>query len=227
MLPKFYRSSSLLLSAILTLGCCAVASAQTALYTNMVPSYIHIPPYKYGYEISGIEGAGDSFTISAPAEVTSVDFVTFNDPGATTDEVDWEISSLAFGGTVYGSSTSAVTDTFVENTSPSSPDASEDVNNDAFSLPSVILSTSGTYYLDITDAISSDAGNVYWNDILGDSAASTEVNGNVYDNAGSEAFTINGAYAPEQTSALTLFIGLTAILSLYGVRLKSRNKPAA
>jgi hypothetical protein len=201
----------------------SAASAQS-LYTDAPLAYDQPPPYLYGFEINNGASADNTFTLTAPSTITSISFVNFTDPGSTTSNVDWTISSGDFTGTL-ASNTAAVTDSFISDYSVGSPGTEYEFSTGTFSTTPVTLSA-GTYYLQLSNATSTDSGPVYWQDILyGTSTGDTK---DVYglEGGNSAAFSVYGspAPAPESPSIVSLAVALVLmIVSISVVHLRRRQ----
>ncbi len=140
----------------------------------------------FGYMVS------DSFTVPAGSTaVTGFDFGTWEFPGDTLTAVDWSITSAPNGGTVYASGTTPVTDQFI-----STNQFGYDI--DKISVAGLNVNTgSGTFYLNLQNAVVPSGDPVYWDENSGAGCHSTGCPSQAYESAvgtiPSEAFEVIGS----------------------------------
>lgn len=142
------KKSAVLLVLILGLAVSLPASANsTVLYNNSGTESNGGDPYNI-YTINGCDSGSacnrevvsDSFTLTQTATITGADFLVWLSSGTTLNSVDWSIGADAFGGT---SATAATT--FVELTNANPDVAGYGVDEEAISIPSLMLGP-GTYW---------------------------------------------------------------------------------
>ncbi len=193
--------------AVLTFVCLAIAvvpgSAQTLYSNGPINGTIDLWNIYYGHIVS------DSFTLSSASTVGGFDLGVWEFPGDKALTVDWSITALENGGTLYGSGTAHVTDTFI---------STNQYGYDIDSLKATGLNVSlgsGTYWLNLQNTTSQLGDGVFWDENDGKSLASDSLVGTI----GSESFEILGGSTtttttPEPSSILLFGSG---ILSLAGV----------
>ena len=194
--------------ASLTLLCLALAvipaSAQV-LYSNGTPNLNAIAwTINFGYAVS------DSFNLSSASTVNGFDMWVWEAPGDKALTVDWSITSAEFGGTSYGSGTASVTDTILT------------TNQYGYQIDQLTGGTggvalgSGTYWLNMQNAVMQSGGALYWDENSGASQASENTLGSIP----SESFDMTGTSGigtqttPEPSSIMLFGSG---ILGLAGV----------
>ena len=185
------------IAALLGMGAASFAQAQ-ALYSNgPINGDTDAYTINFGYSVA------NSFTLSSGSDLQSVSFGVWNSAGDTATSVDWMITTAPFGGTTLFSGTSSVSDLFQYTNS-----FGYNISSDSFSLGSLVLG-SGTYYLELSNAVSPHGDPIYWDENDGPSLAYDSSLGKI----GSESFTIDGTLVavPEPAALATLVIGLTAV----------------
>jgi len=203
---------------LLTLVLALPAAADPLLYNNgPINGTIN------AWNISSPYAVADSFNLSGSAELMNVQFGAWNSSGDHTTKVNWEIVSgtpFTPSATVLYSGTSAVASTF-EFTNA----YGEAVDSDTFMLSTGVFLGSGTYYLLLSNAVSAEGNDVYWDENDGPSTA--------YDTYGllaggmngctaapgaycSESFTIGGMpiSTPEPGSLALALLGSCALFAL-------------
>jgi len=109
----------------------------------------------FGYVVS------DSFTAPANSTVTGFDIWAWEFPGDVMTAVDWSVTSAPNGGTVYGSGTANVTDRFISTNQYG-------YNIDKISVSGLNAGTgSGTFFLNLQNAIVPDGDPIYWDENSG------------------------------------------------------------
>ena len=164
-----------------------------------------------GYGIRNPFSISDSFTMSTSGLVTGVSFVVIlTTYGDSLLDLDWSITSAAFAGTTYASGTSAVpTQTFT---------GSASFYNEVLAIPGLNLA-SGTYWLQLGNAIVTNGDNVWWAESNGPSQAYQHFNSTTQQVSPSEAFKITGASLPEPGGFLAAATSLAAMVALIRSRL--------
>jgi PEP-CTERM motif len=164
-----------------------------------------------GYHTSG--SAGSDLTITGFA------FAVWESPGDTLTSVDWSITSLPNGGTVYGSGTASganLTDQFLF-TNQYGYDLHAVVCNGLACCKGTHLKEVAVAWLNLQNANSSEGNPVYWDENSGPSQAYDSALGTIP----SEAFTIygNDSSTPEPSSLLLFGSGVLGIGGLLRKRL--------
>ncbi len=163
----------------------------------------------FGYMVS------DSFTVPAGSTaVTGFDFGTWEFPGDTLTAVDWSITSAPNGGTVYASGTTTVTDQFI-----STNQFGYDI--DKISVAGLNVNTgSGTFYLNLQNAVVPSGDPVYWDENSGAGCHSTGCPSQAYESAvgtiPSEAFEVTGSSNPPPPSCFGSWGKLSIIYDFTG-----------
>jgi hypothetical protein len=169
-------------------------------------------------DVGSAESVSDSFTLSSSALVTGVQFGAWVESGDSVGQVDWSIGLTEYGSSI-ASGLAETTSAFDFSNAP------YDVLDVSFSTAPVALS-SGTYYLTLSGAASSD-GVVGWdiNDTAGIDAWASNIDpqevssdDTCFDNAGisgscASSFEIEGVTTPEPSSWALLGAGCLAILA--------------
>lgn len=184
--------------ALLITLLCAIgvvpACADVTLYDNgPVNGSIGAYTINYGYVVT------DSFTLSAPATITGVSFDVWVTPGDTVNSVDWSITSTPLDpAAVLVTAATARTYDFTDA-------YGYEIDTESFSISGVSLG-SGSYWLELQNAVSAGGNPVYWDQNNGPSTAIDPYYGAV----GSETFKILGAPEPDAITLLcTLLLAAT------------------
>lgn len=189
-----------------------------------------------GWDISAFTEA-DSFTLSAGEAVTGASFAVWVLNSDTVTAVNWAITSIPLGGVTYASGTSTpVSQTFIS-TDPNynSNSYGYDIDNESFSIPTLSIASSGTYWLNLSGAVDADSYFVFWdeNDDPSVSAFSSHNGGETLTSGTdgcasascSETFTISGN-TPEPASFPLLASGLAGIAILVRRRMAGSGRIA-
>ena len=192
--------------ASLTILCLALAAVPAfADYSNgAINGSVDAWTINFGYIVS------DTFVMDSTS-VTGFQFGVWEFPGDTLSSVDWSITSGENSGTVYGSGTASVTDTFI-----SSNQYGYNIDKISASINVGGLTSGGTYWLNLQNASVASGDPVYWDENSGPSSASQSALGTIP----SEAFTVNTSgttttgTTPEPSSIMLFGSG---ILGLAGV----------
>jgi PEP-CTERM motif len=164
----------------------------------------------FGYVVS------DSFVLNGGGTVTGFDIWVWEFPGDVMQSVDWSITSGPNSGTVYGSGTVGVTDTFISTNQFG-------YNIDEISASGLNVSASGSAWLNLYNAVVPSGDPVYWDENSGagcksygcPSSASESALGTI----ASEAFTIGNGSVPEPGSIVLLGSGVLGLAGLLRRRL--------
>jgi hypothetical protein len=152
----------------------------------------------------------DSFTVSSTTSAWDMSFGTWNFPGESLQSVDWAIyDGNPFTGspTLLGSGTATAGNNFV-----STNGFGYNLYTDTISLGGVAL-TSGTYWVELSGAISNTGDPIYWDENDGPSSAWENPVGSI----GSESFSIG---TPEPATWALMLAGFAGL----GAALRSRRK---
>jgi hypothetical protein len=179
----------------------SVASADV-LYDNGGPA-----TFAAAFEINSGETVSDSFTLSEASTITSVTFLGATDTGTTISTLSFSILSTPMTFTLnqtVGVTNGAIIPGFgsVFNV---------DFRHDSFLTGNISLAA-GTYYLVIGNAIATDGGQASWDENLGPSTASVDINGSISP-ADSESFQINGVAnaVPEPSTWAMMILGFLGL----------------
>jgi hypothetical protein len=221
---------------VLCLALGAIPASGQYLYTNGSPNLNDIGwAINFGYAVS------DSFTSSSAATAMGFDMWVWEAPADKALSVDWSITSAEFGGTTYGSGTASVTDTFLT------------YNQYGYQIDELTGSTggvalgAGTYWLNLSNAVTQSGGPLWWDENSGPSQASENTIGTIpSESFDVTAYCTDGANSPDcgpptpEPGSLILFgsgiVGLAGLLrrrlfQLQGTTLRcsvvERNVPQA
>jgi PEP-CTERM motif len=199
---KLRIASLLFLTACLA----AVPSAAQTLYSNgPVNGTTDAWTINFGFVVS------DTFTLSAAAPVTGVNFYAWTFPGDILETAEVSITSSEFGGTTY-------TDQIL-NFTQSACSANQFGFNVCLESSNGMTPTDlsqGTYWLNLSNAVVNDGDPIYWDENSGPSLASHNSVGTIP----SESFTILGgevsttsttSTTPEPGSVMLLGSGILGL----------------
>ena len=132
----------------------------------------------------------NSFTVGANT-ITGFDFYTWAYPGDKPLTVDWSITSVINGGTVYGSGTATLADTVI-----STNGYGYQIDYDTVTGLNISLGA-GTYYLNLQNAVTSGGNPLYWDENDGAGCKSPGCPSQAAESGigtiGSESFDITGS----------------------------------
>ncbi len=185
------------------------ATAQTLYSNGPINGTTDAWDTNFGYVVS------DTFTLSTNSTVTGLNFGAWIFPGDVLQNVEVQITSAEFGGTVYTDQLVNVTQSGCSGNQYGFNVCTESGN---FGTP--VNLGAGTYWLNLDNAFINPGDPLYWDENSGPSQASENTVGTIP----SEAFTILGTTTttgtvPEPSSIMLIGSG---ILGLAGVL---RRKP--
>jgi hypothetical protein len=195
--------------ASLTILCLALAAIPAlAQYDNgPINGTTDAWTINFGYIVS------DTFT--AGGSTTGFQFGTWEFPGDTMLTVDWSITTAENGGSTIGSGTASVTDKFISTNQFG-------YNIDLITVSGLnVATTSGTYWLNLQNAVISSGDPVFWDENsgvgCGGSGCPSSASESAVGTIPSEAFTINsGSGTVPEPSSIMLFgsgiLGLAGLL---------------
>jgi hypothetical protein len=179
----------------------ATLSASTVVYDNG-PINGTINAWSIATSLAGWE-VSDSFTLTAPATLTSADVGLWVNPGDTPSSLTWYLGTSFFDGSL-GSGTETPSNTYWGLGFGAYP-----IYDSTFSLPSITLGP-GTYYLSLSGMTTEDQ-NIFWDETDGPSSA-YELN---YGAIGSESFRLySGTAIPEPASLGLIGMGLLGMAAV-------------
>ena len=147
----------------------------------------------------------NSFTLADSAVLNGASVGIWTTYGDNLTSVDWAITSTAFGSVLASGTATSITNTFF-----CQAFGSYDVNDASFEISSPTL-TAGTYYFQLSNAVATNPGAVYWDENAGSSTAFQSNDGGVSSNPiVSQAFTLTAV--PEASSAYLGLLGATGLL---------------
>ena len=142
----------------------------------------------------------DSFVLKGAATVTGFEAGMWVRTGDNLLTVDWSITSDPFGGTVFGSGTASMSNSFFLDKGNFQIYESTATGLDV-PLPA------GTYFLQLQNGISSQGKHVLWDENDGPSSAFASGFGAI----GSESFQVIGASVPEPSECILFASGIAVI----------------
>ncbi len=179
------------------------ADAGSILYDNgPINGTIDAWTINSGYSVA------NSFTLSNSASISGVNFGDWVYPGDTPTQVEYLITTQAFGGTTLIDQTATLTSTYVS-TNP----YGFDLYTSAFTIPSLALNA-GTYWLQFQHAATSQGNPLYWDSNNGPSVAYENTLGNLNGQDGgssSEAFQVTGTATPIPAAIWLVLSGLASL----------------
>ncbi len=179
------------------------ALAQDVLYDNgPVNGTVDGWTINFGYVVS------DTFTLSGDSTIQDFHFYVWAYPGDTPTGVDWSITSDEFGGTMYGSGTASLSNTYI-----SSNQYGYDINLESATIPDLALGA-GTYWLNLQNATTTQGNPLYWDENSGPSSASESAVGTIASEAFSITGTGGGGEVPEPSSILLFGSGILGLAGL-------------
>jgi PEP-CTERM motif len=163
----------------------------------------------------------NSFSLSSNSTVTGVTFGSWDFPRDPISTIDWAITTDHLGGTTLFSGSGAT----VANSFMTTNSYGYHIYENNFSLSALL--SAGTYWLQLSNAVTPNGNGVFWDENNGPSSAYSSGLGNLanYDingTTGSESFQITGraASVPEPTTMLLFGAGLAGLTA---IRRKNRN----
>ena len=182
------------------------------------------------WPLGGNYVTANSFTLSQSSTVSGVDFNAWLYPGDTLSTIDYAIieatnvtdPNFPFDGTILSSGTVSPTDTFLESNL-----YLYGIYDEGFFISGLNLSA-GTYYLELSNAVTPNGDESFWDIKNGPSVAYSLSNGNLNDAGGnpgsnSMTFEIDGtttSVTPEPSSFLLLGSGVLGLAGLVKRKLR-------
>jgi hypothetical protein len=147
----------------------------------------------------------NSFTLVDSEELNGAIVGIWTDPGDYLTSVDWAITDTAFGSVLASGTASSITKTFFGTAS------GFDVNDASFAISSPTLAA-GTYYFQLSNAVTANTILVYWDNSSGPSIADQSTDGGAtsFRLVHSQAFTLTAV--PEASSACLGLLGAMGLL---------------
>jgi len=184
------------------------AMAQYTIYSNgAINGTTDAWTINFGFVVS------DTFTVgSGGAPVNGLNFGAWVEPGDVLETAEVEITSSEFGGTTY-------TDQVVNFTQSgcSGNQYGFNVCTESGNLGTRVNLSSGTYWLNLDNAVVNDGDPIYWDENSGPSSASENTVGTIP----SEAFTVLGGESTTTNSSVpepsSIMLFGSGILGLAGV----------
>jgi hypothetical protein len=105
-----------------------------------------------------------SFTVSEDVDLTKVELGLWTYPSFPPLSLNWSIGTSAFGSDLSSGANASLTDTFLFNNHIATGLYNYDIYDSTFSVTSPVLVTGTTYWLTMSDAVSSPNGIVYWDE---------------------------------------------------------------
>jgi len=205
--------------ATLCLVLAVVPALAQVLYDNgPISGTVDAWTINYGFVVS------DTFTLLNNSTVTGFDAGLWEFPGDTLLSLDWSVTAMEQGGTLYASGTASgknLTDTFISSNKYG-------YNIDEISVTGLNVSLNPkTYWLNLANASVADGDPVYWDENAGVGCGGDDGKGgncpsmpseNGLGTILSEAFTVNGGggggTTPEPDSFVLLASGVLAVAGL-------------
>jgi hypothetical protein len=196
----------MLATAAIAIVCAFHANAASITYTNGPASSTD-----FTINIADIL-VSDSFTVSTPTLLSSVEVVLGTGLGGVPLSVNWRIGTTFFGKDISFGTGASLSNTFLFTNSGNF----DGMYASKFPVFSGVLAP-GTYYLTLTHGVNSDSTRSVWD--VNNGPSSAELKSGFFGTfpTPSEAFTIFGAAAPTPDSGSTLGLLLLALGGVFGV----------